>query len=119
MSRKTEHYRLFARISRVLDGDTFFVECGPLGFRVRLADCNTPERGQQNYREATEFSSSRIEGKRVGLSFRNQQWDMHSRMVAEVWYGKEFDLNLAQELIDAGLAEKDPTSISPLPYSPT
>ena len=112
MARRQEHHLLFARVSRVLDGDTFVVECGPLGFRVRVADCNTPERGEANWSLARTFTEERLLGKWVGLGNRNQQWDRYARKLSEVYFGKDFERNLAQELIAAGLAVSDPTTAS-------
>jgi endonuclease YncB( thermonuclease family) len=114
MTRKREHYLTYARVTRVLDGDTFFVECGPLGFRVRVADCNAPERGQPAWSAATDFTQERVLGKWVGLGSRNQQWDRYGRRLSEVWFGKDYERNLSDELQAAGLAVPNPTTLADL-----
>lgn len=48
----------------VVDGDTFDVA---MGERVRLADVDTPERGQAGYSEASYFLEQLIYGERVYL----------------------------------------------------
>ena len=48
----------------VVDGDTFDVA---MGERVRLADVDTPERGQVGYSEASYFLEQLIYGERVYL----------------------------------------------------
>ncbi|MCS7129373.1 MAG: hypothetical protein NZ919_01860, partial [Candidatus Caldarchaeum sp.] len=53
---------IVASVYRVVDGDTF--DCFPAG-RVRLADVNTPERGQPGYTEATNALRMLVEGKTV------------------------------------------------------
>ena len=110
MARRQEHHLLFARVSRVLDGDTFVVECGPLGFRVRVADCNTPERGAPGWAEARDYVRDNLLGEWVGLGNRNQQWDRYARKLSEVYFGKDFTRNLGEELLAAGLAVPDPTT---------
>jgi len=48
----------------IVDGDTFDVA---MGERVRLADVDTPERGQVGYSEASYFLGQLIYGERVYL----------------------------------------------------
>jgi endonuclease YncB( thermonuclease family) len=110
MARRQEHHLLFARVLRVLDGDTFVVECGPIGFRVRVADCNTPEKGKDGWADARDYTRKNLEGQWVGLGNRNQQWDRYARKLSEVYFGKDFTRNLAEELIAGGLAVSDPTT---------
>lgn len=114
MPRRTEHHLTFVFVNRVLDGDTFVVESGPIGYRVRVADCNTPERGAANWREAKDFTTSAVQGQWVGLANRNQQWDRYGRRLGVVYYGKDFDKCLATDLIAAGLAVEDPTTATAL-----
>jgi micrococcal nuclease len=60
-------------VSRVIDGDTFASKEIDLGMgvtlkgdiRFRLLGVDTPERREEGYNEATEFTSDKIEGKKV------------------------------------------------------
>jgi micrococcal nuclease len=119
MPKVREHKLLWARVNRVIDGDTVAVECGPLGWHVRFADCNTPERGKPGYAEAKAFTAERILNKVVGLEHRTQQWDMHGRMLAAIWYGKDLDTSLSEALLAGGYADADPTLLpAPMALAP-
>ncbi len=52
-----------AKVSRVIDGDTFQLS-RPL-VRIRLCGVDTPEKGQRGYREATQFTKALVAGKDV------------------------------------------------------
>ncbi|MDW8359664.1 MAG: thermonuclease family protein [Candidatus Caldarchaeum sp.] len=74
---------IVASVYRVVDGDTF--DCFPAG-RVRLADVNTPERGQPGYTEATNALRMLVEGKTVYLDVDNLNvMDAYSRLVSVVY----------------------------------
>lgn len=65
-------YTFNARVDRVIDGDTIVVTID-LGFdvfakrKVRLLNVDTPERGQKNYQEATDFTKSKTYNKNIIL----------------------------------------------------
>ncbi len=109
--RAMEHNLQWARVIRVYDGDTIFVETGNIGMKVRIANVNTPERGQPNYVEARDFTRKELEGKWVGLQNHVQQWDLYGRRIASVWYGKDYEKNIADELLARGLGVSDPTKM--------
>ncbi|MEM4342950.1 MAG: thermonuclease family protein [Candidatus Caldarchaeum sp.] len=74
---------IVARVIRAVDGDTF--DSHPAG-RVRLADVNTPERGQPGYTEATNALRALIEGKTVYLDVDDLLvMDPYNRLVAVVY----------------------------------
>ncbi|MCS6783783.1 MAG: thermonuclease family protein [Candidatus Caldarchaeum sp.] len=74
---------MVARVYRVVDGDTF--DAFPSG-RVRLADVNTPERGEPGYTEATNALRSVVEGKTVYLDVDDTAvMDAYNRLVALVY----------------------------------
>ncbi|MEM1946508.1 MAG: thermonuclease family protein [Candidatus Caldarchaeum sp.] len=78
-----KHVDVVARVFRVVDGDTF--DAFPAG-RVRLADVNTPERGQPGYAEATEALRRLVEGKTVYLDVDNTNViDLYNRIVCVVY----------------------------------
>ena len=83
----------------VIDGDTISVMRHGTPVRVRLADIDCPERGQNFSQRAKEFTSDQVFGKVVDV--RVQDVDRYGRLVARVQIGGS-DLSLG--LVQAGLA---------------
>jgi endonuclease YncB( thermonuclease family) len=110
-----EHPLTFAHVVQIIDGDTAFVREGKIGYMVRFADCNCPEKTKDGYHEAVDFTTKAIFDKRVGLQNHHQQWDQYSRRLATVWYGPKMDKNLSHELIANGHAVPDLTA-APSPH---
>jgi micrococcal nuclease len=83
-----DFYRVIC--TRVIDGDTFV---GNLSFGVfkmtledihfRLMDVDTPERGEPNYHEATEFTAQNLEGKEFTVYLHKK--DSFGRWLADVY----------------------------------
>ena len=69
-------------VSIVEDGDTFTLKSG---IKVRLLGINTPERGQKNYSEATNYLSNQLTNHLVYLEYDRYQDDIYSRVLAWVW----------------------------------
>jgi len=108
-------YTYRAKVTRVVDGDTFHAEVD-LGFKLtmkqtfRLAEIDTPEtfrpkseaeraHGQQ----AKEFVKRAIEGKIVTV--KTKKTGKYGRYIAYVTYGG--GLSLLQELMDKGFEKKE------------
>ncbi|RMD67058.1 hypothetical protein D6817_02695 [Candidatus Pacearchaeota archaeon] len=91
-----QNSRESAIVARVIDGDTFVLQDGRT---VRLANINTPEKGEKGYVEAKNFVRG-LENKSVELEVLGS--DKYGRVIARV-YAPEY-LNL--ELIKLGLAKK-------------
>lgn len=78
-----------AKCTNVVDGDTIDVKID-LGFdtyskrRVRLLDVDTPERGQENYKEATQFTTASVLGKEILI--QTYKSDVFGRYLANVFY---------------------------------
>ena len=91
--------------THVVDGDTFDVSAG---HRIRLADVDTPERGEYGFDEATDYVGDLIYGKNVYLDVDdvNVLDTTGTRIVCVVYVEVEPDtyLNLNQALLDHGLA---------------
>jgi hypothetical protein len=89
----------------VVDGDTFDIGSG---YRVRLADVDTPERGEYGFDAATDYVGDLIYGETVYLDVDDvYMWDTTgTRIVCVVYVEVEPDtyLNLNQALLDHGLA---------------
>lgn len=88
----------YARIRRVIDGDTVVLEDGR---RVRYLGINAPERDQSYFAEATAFNRRLTEGRRVKLEDDEVPEDGYSRLLAYVYVDGEM---VNAELIEAGLA---------------
>lgn len=96
-----------AHVDRVIDGDTSAVTID-LGFgvfakrQVRLLNVDTPERGQKNYQEATDFTKSKIDGQDIIL--QTYKDDAFGRYLGVVWY-KENEDDEVYELLSNKIIE--------------
>jgi micrococcal nuclease len=94
-------------VFNVVDGDTVDIDID-LGFhihwktRFRLYGINTPERGQPNWAEATQYVKNKVLNKDVIVHTFMDKGDKYGRFLATILYEESHNLN--QELIDAGLA---------------
>lgn len=94
-----------AFVTRVIDGDTFDAE--PVG-RVRLADIDTPERGEPGAAEATAYLRSLVHRQWVYLDVDGLQGrDVYGRLVAVAYvrHNATHLLNVNKALLEAGVAE--------------
>ena len=85
-----------------MDGDTIRVRYGRKDEAVRLLRIDTPERGRQGYREATEAMRKLVVGKEVVLEFETpgvEERDRYGRLLAYVFLG---DLNVNVEMVRLG-----------------
>lgn len=93
----------YAVILHVVDGDTCDIMVD-LGFgvaikqRFRLANINTPERGQPGWQEATDFLTTFV-GRPLVIVVT--KLDKYGRYLAELLEG---DVSINQLLLDKGLA---------------
>ncbi|MEM2125749.1 MAG: thermonuclease family protein [Candidatus Methanosuratincola sp.] len=89
----------------VHDGDTFTLATGD---RVRLADLNAPELGEEGSYEARDYLSSLILHKTVYLDVDDKyRKDTYGRLVCVVYvdYNSTHYLNVNKALIEGGYAE--------------
>jgi micrococcal nuclease len=90
-------------VSRVVDGDTIEVSSAVGGIAdVRLIGVDTPETygGTEPYgKEASAFTTQRLEGRQVALEFDVERIDPYGRVLAYVWLpdGKMFNEVLVRE----------------------
>ncbi len=84
-------------IVRVIDGDTVEVESEEV---VRLLGINTPEKGEDYYREAKEFLEGFVLNKSVRLVYGKEKKDMYGRTLAYLFLR---DVNVNQKIIENGL----------------
>lgn len=99
-------YRLY--VSRVIDGDTVVGDliAHDIGIiipdqKFRLMGCDTPERGEVHFYEATEFTAFHTENLTVDITLHGK--DSFGRWLADVYVGDKYD-SLSKLLIDEGLA---------------
>lgn len=70
-------------VTNVIDGDTFETSSGHS--RVRLANVDTPERGQPGFEAATNALAHLVLNKNVAIQVGAH--DVYGRRVADVWVG--------------------------------
>jgi micrococcal nuclease len=91
-------------VSRVIDGDTF--DTTSQG-RIRLADIDTPESGQNGYYEAGNFLSDLVLAKTVYLDIDDvYRTDPYDRLVCVVYvdYNSTYLMNVNKALLVGGYA---------------
>ena len=65
-----------------MDGDTFVIKNG---LTVRLLGINAPDRGKDNYRQASDYLSQLILNKKLTFEYDQYQDDKFGRILAYVW----------------------------------
>lgn len=91
--------------SYIVDGDTFDILTGE---RIRLADIDTPERGEWGYHEASNALSSMIFNRKVYLDIDDVSWtDRYGRLVCLVYidFNTTHYLNVNEALLVTGYAD--------------
>ena len=89
MNIKNQLYTFKATCTNVVDWDTIDIDLD-LGFetfakrRVRLLNVDTPERGQENYSKATNFTKQCVENKKIYV--QTYKDDAFGRYLANVFY---------------------------------
>lgn len=96
--------KIKAKCVDVIDGDTIFVRWGSIGFEVRVWGCNAYERNTKQGKIAKDYTEQAILNQKVRLGLHEGQQDGYGRKTLQVWYGKDFEFDLAQSLIKAELA---------------
>jgi micrococcal nuclease len=95
-------------VTRVVNGDTIYVQVGDRIEKVRYLGINTleidhPTKGKQPYDDATHLANARlVDGKWVRLVLDVQQPDSFGRLLGYVWVGNRF---INAELVWQGYAE--------------
>lgn len=88
------------RVSRVVDGDTFYLE--GLETRIRLWGVDAPERDEQGFDAATDELARLVGGET--LSCEHVDIDAYERIVARCYF--EGGADLSEAMIDSGTAEE-------------
>lgn len=93
-----DSFDLASKVIKVVDGDTIDLASGE---RIRLAIVNTPERGQEGYKEAKQFTTEKCLGKDALVDIDGKQKLSYNRIVAAVYCEGVF---INKELLDSGHA---------------
>jgi endonuclease YncB( thermonuclease family) len=90
---------LFGKVVGVTDGDTITVLVAERPVKVRLAEIDTPERGQPWASRAMQALSDKVFGELIEVRVLNT--DSYGRTVGHVWIG---DRNINREMLREGHA---------------
>lgn len=93
------------QVTKVIDGDTIVIDYNGKSEKVRLIGIDTPESVSPNESEnckegivASQFTKSKLEGKRVTLEFDVEQRDCYGRLLAYVYLdGTMFNKTLLEK----------------------
>jgi hypothetical protein len=95
----SDKFDLISKVVKVVDGDTLDLASGD---RVRLSIANTPERGQEGFALATQFTKNLCLGKDAKIDFDDgQPQGSFGRIIGLVYCDGE---NLNERLIEGGYA---------------
>lgn len=93
--------RIIGKVIRVADGDTFtIIDSMNIQIRIRFHGIDCPEKGQDYYQVAKDFTSEKAFGKIVIIDDLGN--DRYGRKIGKVWINDTTMLNL--ELLKVGLA---------------
>lgn len=97
-----EKVDLIANVTKIIDGDTIQLDNGD---RIRLAIANTPERGEDGYKQASSFTAKTCLNKIALVDYDSKQskGDRYGRDVAAVVCIDMHFIN--KELLDQGHAK--------------
>jgi endonuclease YncB( thermonuclease family) len=84
--QNTEDPFIVANVTRVIDGDTIEIEGGE---RIRFAIVNTPEKWEEGWKEAKDYTTERCLGKTAVIDIDNNQDRTYGRLVGLVYCGVE------------------------------
>jgi micrococcal nuclease len=85
----------FVIVERVIDGDTVVVN----GSSLRLLGINTPERGEEYYKEAKDYLENLVLNKTVYLKYGKDKFDRYGRTLAYIFLGNE---NINMKIVENG-----------------
>ena len=77
---------IVSTVTKVIDGDTIEIENGE---RIRFAIVNTPERWEEGYKEAKQYTTERCLNKPVVIDLDDNQERTYDRLVGLVYCGVE------------------------------
>ncbi len=89
-------------VTRVVDGDTIYVELDGKNVRIRYLQINTPERSDPCFSEATRANAELVSGKTVRLVPDKELVDRYDRLLRFIYVD---DVLVNRVLVEQGFAE--------------
>ena len=74
-----------AQVLDIVDGDTIWVQIEQKRKKVRFIGINTPEIGEFNYEEASQFKRRILSGKKIYLEKDISETDKYDRLLRYIW----------------------------------
>lgn len=90
-TEENESSLISCKVIRIIDGDTFVAEVEGTEEKIRLIGIDTPEyttKKEPFGKEATDYTTKRLEGKRVYLEKDAGERDKYGRLLMYVWLEK-------------------------------
>lgn len=84
-SDRTDENWQTAFVFRVVDGDTIWVDIDGIEEKVRLIGVNTPERDEEGFQEATDYTVKMLLDKKVYLEKDISDRDKYGRLLRYIW----------------------------------
>jgi len=94
---------LTAKVTKVIDGDTFRIQLLDFEIPCRIGNIDTPERGKPHYQESKKYLTNLIEGQDIQVEVKDQakQRDARNRFVIIAKFQNE---RLDEKLVREGMA---------------
>jgi endonuclease YncB( thermonuclease family) len=82
---------IVSKVTKVIDGDTIVIENGE---HIRFAIINTPEKWEEGWRAAKDYTTERCLGKDVVIDLDDNQEKSYGRLVGLVYCDQGYFMNL-------------------------
>jgi len=89
----------YATVTNIVDGDTLDIDAGE---RIRLVCVDTPERGEEYFKEAKDRLSELVLNKEVRLEKDTEERGKYGRLLRYIWIDDELTSEI---LVEEGLAK--------------
>lgn len=73
-------------VTKVVDGDTIWVEFNGIEEKVRFIGVNTPEKNEVGFQEATDYTSQMLLNKEIFLEKDVSDKDKYGRLLRYIWF---------------------------------
>lgn len=75
-----------ATVTKVVDGDTIWIDINGVEEIVRFIGVNTPEKNEQGFNEAREYTKMMLQDKYILLEKDISETDQYDRLLRYVWF---------------------------------
>jgi len=97
-------------VTDVVDGDTIWVEIDGERTKVRFIGVNTPEKGEPDYKEATNYTTEALLNQWIYLEKDISDTDQYGRLLRYIWLEipqEDTDSERSSKLFNSKLLEAD------------